>query len=118
GSSQDAQMLAMADNHIVQMMHYGRDRRSWLVFEASRKAATAMAERMNQWGIPTGLVLGDRTRAEALHSYQTVEAFRAGRLRALVNVDCLTTGFDVQQVDMLVCRRRTKSLLLWVQIVG
>jgi DNA repair protein RadD len=118
GASQDAQMIAMMDNHIAQMLHYGRDRRSWLVFEASRKAAIAMAARMNEWGIPTGLVLGDRTRAEAAHRQRTVEAFRAGQLRAVVNVDCLTTGFDVQQVDMLVCRRRTKSLSLWVQIVG
>lgn len=116
--SQDAQMIAMIDNHIAQMLHYGRDRRSWLVFEASRKSATAMAARMNEWGIPTGLILGDRSRAEALHRQRTVEAFRAGRLRALVNVECLTTGFDVQAVDMLVCRRRTKSLSLWVQIVG
>jgi DNA repair protein RadD len=118
GNSQDAQFMNLMNQHIAQMMHYGRDRRAWLVFEASRKAATAMAQRMNEWGIPTGLILGDRTKAEAAHRKRTVEAFRAGQLRALVNVDCLTTGFDVQQVDMLVCRRRTKSLSLWVQIVG
>jgi DNA repair protein RadD len=118
GNSQDAQMIAMMDNHIAQMLHYGRDRRSWLVFEASKKAAVAMAARMNEWGIPTGLILGDRSKAEAIHRRNTVEAFRAGRLRAVVNVECLTTGFDVQEVDLLVCRRRTKSLSLWVQIVG
>lgn len=118
GSSQDKQMMAMADNHIAQMLHYGRNRRSWLVFEASRKAATAMAARMNEWGIPTGLVLGDRTAAEAINRRNNVEALRSGRLKALVNVDCLTTGFDVQEIDMLVCRRRTKSLGLWIQIVG
>lgn len=118
GSSQDKQMIALMRSHITQMLHYGRDRRAWLVFEASRKSAQAMADEMNAWGIPTGLVLGDRTKAEAIHRRNTVEAFRAGRLRALVNVDCLTTGFDVQQVDMLVCRRRTKSLSLWIQILG
>lgn len=118
GDSQDIQMLAMMDNHIAQMLHYGRDRRAWLVFEASRKSAEAMARRMNEWGIPTGLVLGDRSKAEALHRRNTIEAFRAGRLRAIVNVSCLTTGFDVQQVDMLVMRRRTKSLSLWIQILG
>lgn len=118
GRSQDSQMLEMMDNHIVQMLHYGSDRRSWLVFEASKTAARAMAERMNQWGIPTGLILGDQSKAEAAHRREAVEAFRVGRLRALVNVECLTTGFDVQEVDMLVCRRRTKSLSLWLQIIG
>lgn len=118
GASSDAQMIAAMDKHIAQMIHYGRDRRTWLVFEASAKSARAMAERMNQWGIPTGLVLGDRTKAEAIHRKANVEALRSGKLRALVNIQCLTTGFDVQEIDMLVCRRRTKSLSLWIQIVG
>lgn len=118
GASSDKQMIAAMDNHIAQMLHYGRERRTWLVFEASVKSAKAMYERMNQWGIPTGLVLGDRTKAEAQNRKNNVEALRSGKLRALVNVECLTTGFDVQEIDMLVCRRRTKSLSLWIQIVG
>lgn len=113
--SQDAQMIAAMDNHIIQMVHHGADRRAWLVFEASVKAATAMAERMNQWGIPTGLVLGETPAAQR---QRTIEDFRAGRLRALVNRDTLTTGFDVQQVDMLVMRRATKSLGLYIQMTG
>lgn len=118
GASSDPQMIAMIDNHIAQMLHYGRDRRTWLVFEASVKSAQAMAARMNEWGISTGLVLGDRTKAEAANRKFNVEALRSGKLRALVNVRCLTTGFDVQEIDMLVCRRRTKSLSLWIQILG
>lgn len=118
GASSDAQMITMIDNHIAQMLHYGRDRRTWLVFEASRNSAEAMSARMNEWGIPTGLVLGDRTRAEAANRKFNVEALRSGKLRALVNVRCLTTGFDVQEIDLLVCRRRTKSLSLWIQILG
>ncbi|XUM19793.1 DEAD/DEAH box helicase [Bradyrhizobium oligotrophicum S58] len=115
GDSQDAQMIEAMDNHIVQMLHHGHNRRSWLVFEASTKAARAMADRMNQWGIPTGLVLGTTPGGERA---QLVEAFRAGRLRALINVNALCVGFDVQQVDMLVMRRRTKSLRLYIQMIG
>jgi len=33
-------------------------------------------------------------------------------------VNALTTGFDVQQVDLLVMRRRTQSLGLYIQMVG
>lgn len=62
-ASQDAQMLALMDNHIAQMKHYGADRRAWLVFEASAKAAQAMTERLKQWGVPAGLVLGTTPRA-------------------------------------------------------
>jgi len=115
GDSQDVQMIAAMDNHIAQMVHHGSERRAWLVFEASVKAAHAMTTRMNEWGIPTGLVLGETPPAVRR---ETIEAFRSGRLRALVNRDTLTTGFDVQQVDMLVMRRRTQSLGLYLQMTG
>ncbi|NVO13846.1 MAG: hypothetical protein HXX10_07405 [Rhodoplanes sp.] len=115
GDSQDAQMIAAMDNHIAQAIHYGRERRAWLCFEASTKAARAMCARMNEWQIPTGLVLGTTPAAERKG---LIEAFRAGRLRALVNVAALTTGFDVPTVDFLIMRRRTKSLGLYVQMTG
>jgi DNA repair protein RadD len=35
-----------------------------------------------------------------------------------VNVNALTTGFDVQQVDLLVMRRPTQSLGLYIQMIG
>lgn len=113
--SQDAQMLAMMDNHIAQMVMHGANRRAWLVFEASTKAARAMVERLAQWGIRAGLVLGDTPASERA---ATIAAYRRGQLRCLVNVSALTTGFDVQEVDMLVLRRATKSLGLYIQMVG
>jgi DNA repair protein RadD len=118
GASSDPQMIESIDNHIAQMVHYGANRRSWLVFEASTKAAIAMAARMNEWGIPTGLVLGSKSKADDIARRRVTEQLRSGQLRAIVNLDCLTTGFDVQEIDMLVCRRPTKSLSLWIQIVG
>lgn len=115
GDSQDAQMIALMDNHIMQMIHHGADRRAWLCFEASTKAAKAMTARLNEWGVATGLVLGETPAGERA---ATIQAYRMGRLKCLVNVAALTTGFDVQEVDMLVMRRRTKSLGLYVQMTG
>jgi DNA repair protein RadD len=115
GESQDAQMLGLIDNHIAQMLVLGRDRRAWLVFEASTKAAKAMTARLNEWGVATGLVLGETPAGQRA---ATIAAYRAGRLRCLVNVSALTTGFDVQEVDMLVMRRATKSLGLYIQMTG
>lgn len=115
GPSQDDQMIAMIDNHLFQMRLIGVDRKRWLIFEASTKAAKAMTQRMNEWGIPTGLVLGTTPAGERA---ATIAAYRAGRLRALVNVAALTTGFDVQEVDLLVMRRKTMSLGLFIQMIG
>lgn len=113
--SSDAQMIVAMDNHIMQMVHHGGDRRSWLIFEASQKAAIAMAARMNEWRIPTGLVIDKTGDAERV---RLIEAFRAGQLRAMVNVRALTTGFDVQAVDLIVDRAPTKSLGLAIQKWG
>lgn len=113
--SSDAQMIAAMDNHIAQMVHHGGERRAWLIFEAGTVAAKAMAARMSEWGIATGLVLGETAAQERA---ATIESFRQGRLRALVNVNALTTGFDVPQVDLLVMRRPTKSLGLYIQQCG
>jgi DNA repair protein RadD len=115
GESQDAQMVAAMDNHIAQMLHHGRTRRAWLVFEASTKAAKAMVVRLNEWGVPSGLVLGETPAAERA---ATIAAFRVGRLKCLVNVAALTTGFDVPEVDMLVMRFKTKSLGKYIQVTG
>ncbi|MGJ5032339.1 DEAD/DEAH box helicase family protein [Bradyrhizobium sp. HKCCYLS2038] len=111
GASQDAQMLALMDSHIAQMMVGGADRRAWLIFEATQKAALAMTERLNAWGIPAACVI-DKTRdRRAIY-----DAFNAGRLRALVNVEALTTGFDSQRIDLVCFRRRTMSLGLYIQM--
>ncbi len=44
--------------------------------------------------------------------------FKSGRIRVLVSVDTLTTGFDYPELDCLVCLRPTQSSSLWVQILG
>ena len=115
GASQDAHNIAQMDNHIAQMVHHGADRRAWLVFEASQKAAIAMTERLRQWGITAALVI-DKTPPEERE--RVIADFIAGKIRCLVNVAALTTGFDAQIVDMVVLRRATKSLGLYIQMIG
>jgi DNA repair protein RadD len=100
-ASQDAQMLALMDNHIAQMIHHGASGApGWC--SRRRRRPRAMTERLKQWGIPAGWCSARRPAGERA---ATIAAFRAGRLRCLVNVAALTTGFDVQEVDMLVMRR-------------
>ena len=115
GASQDAHNIAQMDNHIAQMVHHGANRRAWLVFEASQKAATAMVERLRQWGITAALVI-DKTDPDERE--RIIADFIAGKIRCLVNVAALTTGFDAQIVDMVVLRRATKSLGLYIQMIG
>lgn len=112
-ASQDAQMIALMDSHIMQMLVGGVDRKAWLIFEASQKAAIAMAERLNAWGIPAAVIIDKTKNREAI-----LQAFDRGQLRALVNVETLTTGYDSQRIDLVCFRRRTMSLGLYIQMCG
>lgn len=49
---------------------------------------------------------------------RVVAAFKAGRVRYLVNVGVLTTGFDAPQVDCVCLLRMTTSAGLYYQMVG
>src|SRR5690606_6516527 len=44
--------------------------------------------------------------------------FKAGRIRALTNVNVLTTGFDTPGIDLIAFLRPTQSTGLYVQMAG
>lgn len=48
----------------------------------------------------------------------SIDAFRSGSIRWLVNVDVLTTGFDAPCVDCVAVLRATESAGLFCQIIG
>jgi superfamily II DNA or RNA helicase len=49
---------------------------------------------------------------------QTIEEFKAGRIRVLCNCEVLTTGFDAPRVTHVVMARPTVSRVLYEQMVG
>lgn len=90
-------------------------RRSWLFFSSSVTQARFAMEFLKAQGIPAGWVTGKTPKRER---DAILAAFKRGDLRALVNVDVLTTGFDVPEVDAVILLRRTASRSLYLQIVG
>lgn len=97
------------------VMQLAAQRRKWIAFTASVANAEALAEELNQRGAPTAVVSGETPKdvREA-----TIETFRAGRLRCLVTVLALATGFDVPDVDCIIWARPTRSPVLYVQGAG
>lgn len=47
-----------------------------------------------------------------------IEWFRKERDAILINTNVFTTGFDVSDVEVVIVNRATKSLSLWIQMVG
>lgn len=63
----------------------------------------------------TAIVTG---KTKAKDRQQIIELFKARKLKYLVNVDVLTTGFDAPHVDFVVIMRATESAGLLQQIIG
>ena len=99
---------------VNELRHYTLYKK-WLVFCINIKHADIVAEMLEAVGIS----------ARAVHSAMhpdlredTINAFKRGEVRALVNVNVLTTGFDAPDIDMIVMLRPTKSASLYSQIIG
>lgn len=90
-------------------------RRAWIVFCAGVKHAEAVCAALRERGIPAATVDGKTASGERA---ARIEAFQRGELRALVNVNVLSEGFDATHVDAVVLMRPTKSAGLYYQQVG
>jgi DNA repair protein RadD len=106
---------ALITGAVQEMMSQGADRKSWIVFCAGVAHAGHVCDALNRAGIPTGLVTGKTPRQER---DRTINAFKAGQLRALCNVNVLSEGFDHPGIDLVALLRPTKSPGLYYQQVG
>jgi DNA repair protein RadD len=97
------------------LIKQGEGRKSWLVFCSGIGHAFNVTHALKSRGIKAEYVYmatPQERRAELL------EDFKKGRIRALVNADVLTTGFDAPNVDLVALLRATLSPGLYIQMVG
>jgi DNA repair protein RadD len=100
---------------LAETIEAARDRRHWLIFAAGIEHVELIARLLDQMGVSSTYVhskLSSRDRDDNL------ARFKAGQVRALVNADILTTGFDFPGLDCIVLLRPTSSPGLHVQILG
>lgn len=100
----------------AELVRLAAERRRWLVFAVTVEHAEHLAaELRTAHGIDCAVVSAETQKAER---ERLIRAFRTGRLRALVNVAVLTTGFDAPELDCIALLRATQSPVLYVQIAG
>jgi DNA repair protein RadD len=107
-----ADVNAAAVDEIVTL---GKDRGSWLIFCSGVAHAEHIRDEIQSRGIECEAVLGETT---STARDRILTNFKAGRLRALTNANVLTTGFDAPGVDLIGLLRPTKSVGLYVQMLG
>lgn len=99
-------------DEIVQIAQH---RKRWLVFAVTVEHAGHVSDALKRRGVACAVVSAETPKAERA---ALIADFKTGRIRCLVNVAVLTTGFDVPAVDFIALLRATKSPVLYVQIAG
>jgi len=100
---------------VAEIVRYGSERKAWLVFACGVNHAELLRAEFETHGIEADVVTGaDGMTARA----EKIERFRRGGSKCLINVNVLTTGFNVPHVDLVAIVRATESTGLYIQIVG
>ncbi len=107
-----AEVTASAVDEIV---HHGAGRGSWLVFCAGVDHAHHVRDAIRSRGVPCEAILGETASAER---DRVIAAYKRGEIRCLTNANVLTTGFNAPGVDLIAMLRPTKSVGLYVQMIG
>lgn len=100
---------------VAETMELAADRKKWIAFTPTVDNATHLVELFRSAGISAELVCGSTKKAER---ERLIGEFRQGRIRCLVTVLALATGFDVPDVDCVIWCRPTRSPVLYVQGAG
>lgn len=119
GDFNNKQMSAEVDKVIYQavseMVQLGQDRKAWLVFSQGVENAEKISSLLNSFGVDA---CATHSKLSAKQNDEIISAYKHGELRALVNANKLTTGFDHPPTDLIGVLRATMSPGLWVQMLG
>ena len=107
---------ALVESACAEIAEYTRERKSCLVFASGIKHGRHVAEVLcRRTGADVGEVYGESLSFERDRQLQK---FREGKLKYMVNVNVLTTGFDAPNIDCIALVRPTMSPGLYYQMVG
>ncbi|CDT67476.1 putative DEAD-like helicase superfamily [Vibrio coralliirubri] len=98
---------------VDQIIHLAQDKLGIMVFAATVRHAQEILGLLPEG--EASIVIGD---TPTLERDQIINDFKERKIKFLVNVSVLTTGFDAPHVDLIAILRPTESISLYQQIVG
>lgn len=98
---------------IKNIIEMSAERKGVMIFTSSVNHAIEIMKCLPPY--VSALVVGDTDGEER---DEIIEAFKQQKLKYLVNVSVLTTGFDAPHVDVIAILRPTESVSLYQQIIG
>lgn len=100
---------------VKEIIKEGHNRKSWLIFAAGIANSEHIADMFKHLGI---IAAASHSKLSNETNGKIIKDFKSGKLRALVNNNKFTTGFDYPQIDLIGMLRPTISPGLWVQMLG
>lgn len=97
------------------IIRHGMSRRSWLIFASSIRECYGVRDELNKSNIRAECITSKTSRKKR---EEIIKEFKAGKIKAIVNMGVLTTGFDVGSIDFIILFRLVRSPPLLVQIIG
>jgi len=96
-------------------LDYATDRNHTIIFASGIDHANAITKCFQDNGIDARSI--DST-LDSIQRKNTLEDFKNGKFKVLVNISILTTGFDFPALDCVIMARSTKSRILYMQCLG
>lgn len=118
----DNKELALAfDRHeitniaIDEIIKFGENYKKWLVFAIDIEHAEHITASFIKKGINAAVV---HSKMSNDNRDEVIQGFKDGKYKAIVNVNILTTGLDVPDIDLIAMLRPTQSPVVHVQTIG
>jgi DNA repair protein RadD len=106
---------ALNDAVVSEIIARAGERKSWLIFCAGIHHAQNVCDTLVREGVTAECVTGNTSKSERT---RILREFKAGKIKAVTNANCLTTGFDAPNIDIVALLRPTLSPGLYVQMAG
>lgn len=99
---------------VKEIVKNGADYKKWLIFAIDIEHAEHIVYELEEHDIITMPVHSKLY----ISRDPIIKAFKEGKIRCLVNVNILTTGIDIPDIDLIAFLRPTKSPVVYVQSGG
>lgn len=112
--------LAMMWEGMQELVQYGWNRRCWMIFAPNVKSAEEGTRMLHALGVSATCVHGGNKEypLSPKECDKRLNEFKAGKFKAIVNANKLTTGFDHPPIDLIGMFRASTSPGFWVQMLG
>lgn len=100
---------------ITECRKFASDRKAWIIFASGVEHAQKIGNAFQAYGITNRVITGE-TLPMLRDKY--IKEFKNNEIKALINCDILSVGFDAPNVDCIILLRATASTAWYVQAVG